>query len=250
MGLNKRVLGIISLLVLTLGYVGYGYSQFQDIINPQKSGIVRQYVVIQYPNSSFLVLSSIEYVNLTLGGWEPPAGSKAYLINMRSYVTGIPEIDLNMSLQLRYEKFTIIVGSSEVKKCSSNPEEFYGSCEDRALAVSEVTVLVSSLFKRYYYWEAIKRGLNNESAKMYAYKETMNRKSIRYLSFLAKAEIGLGKLGNKENLCIVILGPAEGSEKNEIIIPRRGLIILKGKSDAALRAEAILMEHITGFRLS
>ncbi|AEC52890.1 hypothetical protein PNA2_1976 [Pyrococcus sp. NA2] len=250
--MKKSVLALIVIVIIlgAFGYLLYGYENFDEAINPNKKGLIRQYVVIQYPNASFLVLSSIEYVNLTLRGWKPPSGSRAFLINVKSYITGVPEIDLNLTFHARYEKMTIVVGSPEVRKCSSNPSEFYGSCEERTLAVAEVTVVASSLFKRYYYWEALKRGLSNESAKEYAYKETMKRKSIRYLSFLTKAEIGLGKLGNKDNLCIIIMGPAEGATKNEIVIPRPGLIILKGKTDAALRAEAALIENIIEFNLS
>jgi len=241
---------ILVILIASFGYLAYGYENFSKVVNPKKNTFVKQYIVIQYPNASFLVLSGVEYVNLTIRGWKPPEGSKAYLINLRSYVTGIPEVDLNITFKSKYDKFTIIVGSPEVRKCSSRPQEFYGNCEDRTLAVTEITVMTSYLFKRYYYWKAIKEGMSESSAREYAYKETMKRKTVKYLSFLAKVQLGLGKLGNRKHLCVLILGPAEGAEKSEIIIPRPGLVIIKGKSDGALRAEAVLIEHILGLELS
>ncbi|AFK22925.1 hypothetical protein [Pyrococcus sp. ST04] len=241
---------IIAIIIGGLFYPIYGYLKFDDEINPQKKTIEHSYVVIRYPDSRYLVLRDIEYVNLTAHGWSPPRGSRAYLIKIRGYITGIPEIDLAQVFLSKYDEFTIVVGSPEVSACSKNPSSFYGDCESRALAVSEITVVTSMLFKRYYYWEAIKKGLSNESAKEYAYKETMERKNIRYLSFLTKALIGLGKIGNRDHLCVVILGPAEGASSNQIIIPRPGLIILEGKRDEVLRAEAILIEKLLNVTIS
>ncbi|ASJ16973.1 hypothetical protein A3L04_07735 [Thermococcus chitonophagus] len=250
--MKKSILAVLVLLVIfsgALGYLLYGYAKFDSTINPKKQVPVGKYVVIQLPplkdvGPKFLVLTLPEYVNLTVKGWKPPAGSKGYLISIKGYITGVPEVDLNMTMLAKYDKFTIVVGSPEVRVCSSDPNLFTGSCEERTLAVSEITVVTSMLFKRYYYWEALKKGLDNESAKKYAFEQTMKRKSIRYLSFLTKAEIGLGMVGNKDNLCVVLMGPAEGADSNEILIIRPGLIILKGKTDAALRAEVVLIERL------
>ncbi|WP_068324001.1 hypothetical protein [Pyrococcus kukulkanii] len=256
--MKRSILAVLLFIIVFGGVVSYyiyGYSKFNDVINPNRKIFASKYVVIQYPplkdvGPKFLVLSPVEYVNLTVKGWEPPKGSKGYLIEIKGYITGIPEVDLNLTMLPKYNEFTIVVGSPEVRVCSSDPESFLGSCEDRTLAVSEISIITSMLFKRYYYWDALKKGLDNESAKQYAYEETMKRKNIRYLSFLTKAKIGLEKLGNKENLCIVLMGPAEGATSNEILILRPGLIVLKGKTDGALRAEAVLIEKLLNITIS
>ncbi|AMQ17776.1 hypothetical protein [Thermococcus peptonophilus] len=249
--MSRRLLLALVLLILIaapLGYLGYGYSNYEDSIHPSKSSPAKTYLVFKLPDGRYLSLTPKEYVNLTLQGFKLPAGTEGYAINITGYVTGIPEVDINMTLRAPYEKFTIIIGDTNVKLCSSSPEEFVGSCVDRTAAVTEISALTSTLFKRYYYWKGLQEGMDNASAKAYAYEETMKRHDIRYLTFFTKSLIGLGRIGNKKHLAVVLLGPNEGATTNRITVPREGLIVLEGKSDSALRAEVALIEHIIGFK--
>jgi len=248
---SRRTLLALLIAVLILvpaGYISYGYSQYSKVVSVPENASTATYVVINLPNGSFLSMTPREYANLTLHGFKPPAGSRGYLINVTGTLTGIPPVDVNLTMLAPYKRFTIVIGSPSVKVCSSNPAEFIGSCSERTAAVTEISALTSTLFKRYYYWQAIKQGMNNASAKQYAYEQTMRRYDIRYLSFLTKVDIGLGRLGNKNHLVVVLLGPAEGATKNVILIPRRGTIILEGRSDSTLRAEVALIEHILNFK--
>ncbi|WP_346765936.1 hypothetical protein [Thermococcus sp. 21S7] len=241
---------IVAVLVIVapIAYAFYGYTQFNSAINPSKPGATHTYIVIRMPSGEYLAMTPRDYLNLTSMGWEPPAGSKGHLINVTGYVTGFPEVDVNMTFRAPYERFTVVLGDTSVKMCSSEPKNYPGSCPERAATVSEITALTSTLFKRYYYWEAIKNGMDNTSAKMYAYEQTMKRFSKGYLTFVTKAEIGLGRMGTKKHLAVVIIGPAEGADVNQITVARPGLVVLEGKSDAALRAEVALIEKILNFK--
>ncbi|GAB6135689.1 hypothetical protein [Thermococcus prieurii] len=249
--MSKKLLAVLLLVVLIaapLGYIVYGYEEYKSVINPSKPTTIHTYVVIKYPNGTYVSLPLPAYNELVSQGYRPPVGTEKYVINVTGYLTGSPEVDVNMTMLAPYDRFTIVIGSPSVKLCSSNPSEFIGSCPLRTAAVSEISALVSSLFKRYYYQKARAMGMDNASAKQYAYEQTMNRYDIRYLSFMTKVSIGLGRIGNEKHLAVVLLGPAEGATKNEILIPRKGLLILEGKTDGALRAEVALIEYIINFQ--
>jgi len=248
---NRKLLAVAILLLIVLaplGYLGYGYSKFNEAVFPAKSGSSSTYLVFKLPDGRYISFTPKEYVNLTIRGFKLPPGTKGYLVNITGYVTGIPEVDLNMTLMAPYQKFTIVVGSPSVKICSSDPERFLGNCAERTAAVTEISALAATLFKRYYYWKGLQEGMDNASAKAYAYEETLKRHEVRYLTFLTKALIGAGRIGNRKHLAIVLIGPNEGGKVNRILIPRRGLIVLEGKSDSALRAEIALMENVIGFK--
>ena len=180
--------------------------------------------------------------------WSLPMNSKLYFITIDTGLTGDPESDLNMTFRFKYSRFTIIIGNPEVKSCSSSPKMFQGSCPDRTAAVTEITAMIASIFKDHYYQEALSMGMSIPEAKAYAYEQTTKRYGTSYLSFFTKSQIGLGKLGNREHLVVILIGPAEGAEENKIIIPRQGLVILKGKTDDTLRAEIALIERAIGFQ--
>ena len=248
--MSRRFLAALVLAVLILapiGYVLYGYSQYSASVNPDKPAPGHTYIVLRFPDGRYGVFTLPQYVNLTMQGFKPPEGTKGYAINVTGYITGIPEIDVNMTMNAPYQRFTIVLGDPGVKVCSSNPEEFTGSCSDRTAAVTEISALTATLFKRYYYFQALQNGMDDASAKQYAYEETMKRHDTRYLSFITKVSLGLGRIGNEEHLAVVLLGPAEGADANRIIVPRPGLIVLEGKSDGALRAEVVLIEKIMQF---
>ncbi|AIU70132.1 hypothetical protein TEU_07195 [Thermococcus eurythermalis] len=249
--MSRKFLVVLILVVIILtpaGYIMYGYSQYDVSVSPNKSAPEHTYIVIKFPDGGYGVFTLPQYVNLTLHGFKAPEGAKGYAVNVTGYITGIPEVDVNLTLNAPYQRFTIIVGDPSAKKCSSNPEEFTGSCSDRTAAVAEISAFVASMFKRYYYLEALKKGMDEAGARQYAYEETMKRHDTRYLSFMTKVALGLKRIGNKEHLAIVLLGPAEGAKENRIIVPRPGLIILEGKSDGALRAEVVLLEKIMEFK--
>ncbi len=239
---------VAVLIVVPAGYLLYGYSHYSDVVSVPKNASTATYIVIKLPDGNFLSMTPKEYANLTLQGFKPPAGSKGYLINVTGTLTGIPVVDVNLTMLAPYKRFTIVVGSPSVKVCSSNPQEFVGSCSERSAAVTEISALTSTLFKRYYYWQGIKQGMDNASAKQYAYEQTMKRYDVRYLSFMTKTDIGLGRLGNRDHLVVILLGPAEGATRNVIFVPRRGTIVLEGRSDSVLRAEVALIEHILNFK--
>lgn len=245
---SLAVLLLVILIVAPVGYVVYGYQQYRSVISPEKATTVHAYMVLKYPNGTYFSLPLITYENLVSRGYSVPVGTEKYIINTTGYVTGAPEVDINMTLLAPYERFTIVVGGPEVKVCSSNPSEFVGSCPLRTATVSEISALISSLFKRYYYQKALAMGMDNASAKQYAYEQTVSRYDVRYLSLTTKVSLGLGRIGNDKHLAVVIIGPEAGATKNEIMVPRKGLIILQGKTDGALRAEVALLEYILDFQ--
>ena len=249
--MRKKVLAVVLLLVLigpSVAYAIYGYHQFDSLLKPSRSAVSHAYVVIKYQNGTFQPIPLSLYVKLRIEGYTPPVGAEVYLINVTGEITGFPEVDVNMTLLAPYSHFTIVIGSPDVKMCSSAPSEFRGSCPLRTAAVSEISALVSTLFKRYYYIKGLKEGMDNASAKKYAYEQTMRRHDIRYLSFMTKVSIGLGRVGNEKHLAVVLLGPAEGATENRILIPRKGLMILEGRTDGTLRAEVALLEYLINFK--
>jgi hypothetical protein len=169
---SRKFFAVVILLLLVLapmGYLGYGYSKFGSVVSPSKPGSSSAHLVFKLPDGRYLSFTPKEYVNLTLRGFKLPPGTKGYVVNITGYITGIPEVDLNMTFRVPYERFTIIVGSPSVKVCSSNPDEFFGNCAERTAAVTEISALTATLFKRYYYWIGLQEGMDNASAKAYAY---------------------------------------------------------------------------------
>lgn len=99
-----------------------------------------------------------------------------------------------------------------------------------------------------YYLLAKSKGYDNTSAKEYAYEQTQLRHDIAYLSFWTKFDIGRGALGNDKVLTVLLIGPAEGAKCNCVYAPRKGLLVIEGKTDETLRAEVVLIENIIGFK--
>lgn len=249
--MSKKVLVHLLVLVVVaapLGYIAYGYTQFSSLLNPGENATVHTYMVLHFPNGTYVAVPEPYYLNITQGGKKIPAGVKVHPVKVFGYLTGFPESDINITMMSKYDRFTIIVGSTKVKVCSKNPTEFRGDCSLRSAAVSEISALTSTLFKIPYYREALEKGMDNASAKQYAYQQAINRYDVRYLSLMTKVSIGTGRLGNKDHLAIVLIGPAEGGDENKIFTPRRGLLVLEASSDDALRAEVVLIETILDFK--
>ncbi|ASJ06859.1 hypothetical protein [Thermococcus pacificus] len=250
--MNKKFIGAIVILVLVLlpiSYIGYGYTKFDEQIAPKPNAVSYQFVVIKPPESTnYVIISARTFLNLTQSGnWSPPTGSKIYPVTIITGITGDLGTDMNLTFRSRYERFTIIMGSTEVKTCSTDPSMFPGNCAERAAAVTEITAMASNIFKDHFYYEGLSQGMSESEAKAYAFKETTKRYGKAYLAFFTKAQIGLGTIGNEKHLAVILLGPAEGSESNRIIIPKQGLVVIEGKTDDALRAEIALIEKAINF---
>lgn len=95
-----------------------------------------------------------------------------------------------------------------------------------------------------YYVEDVMKSGSNETAAYKAAKETAERIDNRYLAFIPKVEIGLGLIGNKKHLLIVLKGPREGARKNRIYCPRPGIIVLEGTTEDTLFVEVLLVKTI------
>lgn len=239
----------MAIILAPTAYVFYGYSKYEEQITPKQNSVSYQFVVIKPPSTNYIVISAETYLNLTKNGnLSLPLNSKAYAITVIPGITGNLGVDMNLTFRSKYERFTIVLGSPDVKVCSSNPKMFIGSCSDRTAAVVEITAMISNIFKGHYYQEALAKGMDTQEAQNYAHDQVTRRYGTNYLSFFTKSQIGLGNIGNKQHLAVILRGPAEGAEENRIIIPRLGLVVLEGKTDDALRAEVALIEHIIGFK--
>ncbi|WP_456421303.1 hypothetical protein [Thermococcus sp.] len=245
--MGKKTVALIIVLLIVLApvsYVLYGYSEFSKVLNPGKPKGESSYVVL-YSGGQFYILTPAQYKNIQ----RPlPPGSKVFNVTLKSYITGSPAVDLNLTLRSPYDRFVIVLGSPNVQDCKSNPSLYPGSCQFRTAAVTEVSALVSSLFSINYYLKAKAMGYDNASAKEYAYEQTQLRHDVAYLSFWTKFEIGRGALGNEKVLTVLLIGPAEGARCNCIYAPRKGLLVIEGTTDETLRAEIVLIEHIIGFQ--
>jgi hypothetical protein len=247
---NKLIaLSILLIIVLSpAAYVLYAYHQFSQVVHPGTPKASEGYVVISPPASEgFYVLSESEYREMLARGQKPPEGSRVYNVSVDSYITGSPEVDLNLTIRSVYDSFTIILGDPSVKECTQTPQLYSGNCQYRTAAVSEVTAMIANVFKTNYYIEGLDKGYNNVTAKQYAYNQTWLRYRKTYLTFMTKLSIGRGKLGNQNDLAVLLIGPAEGATANRVFTPRRGLLVIEGKTDDTLRAEIVLVEKLIGF---
>ncbi|CAI1494040.1 Putative membrane protein, conserved [Thermococcus nautili] len=245
--MNKKTVALIIVLLVVLApvsYVLYSYSKFSNVINPGNPKGESHYVVL-YSGGQFYIMNPAQYSQVQKS---LPPGSKAFNITLKSYITGSPEVDLNLTLRGLYDRFVIVLGSPDVQECKTNPNLYPGSCQFRTAAVTEISALVSSIFSMNYYLLAKSKGYDNASAKEYAYEQTQLRHDVAYLSFWTKFEIGRGALGNEKVLTVLLIGPAEGAKCNCVYIPRKGLLVIEGTTDETLRAEIVLIENIIGFR--
>ena len=245
--MNKKVVALIIVLLIVLApvsYVLYGYSKFSDVLNPGKPKGETKYVVL-YAGGKFYVLTPSQYREIA--GSLPP-GTETFNVTLKSYITGSPEVDLNLTLRSLYDRFIIVIGDPSVQECKSNPSLYQGDCHFRTAAVTEISALVSSLFSMNYYLLAKSKGYDNASAKEYAYEQTQLRHDVAYLSFWTKFDIGRGAMGNEKVLTVLLIGPAEGAKCNCVYAPRKGLLVIEGKDDKALRAEIVLIENVIGFQ--
>jgi len=237
---------IVLIAVSPIGYVLYSYHGFNALLNPGTPKASAGYVVVYTPSGQFYTLSSEESRKL-LGSGELPSGSKLFNVSVESYLTGSPGVDLNLTLRSLYGHFTVVMGDPSVTNCKSSPVLYAGNCRYRVATVSEVAAMVSSIFTTNYYLKGLQMGYDNATAKQYAFNQTWLRYRKAYLTFWTKLEIGSGRIGHKDQLAIILVGPAENAAENRIFAPRRGVLVIEGKTDEALRAEVVLIENLIGF---
>lgn len=248
---SRKLIALSVILVVLLSptaYILYSYHQFSQVIHPGTPKASERYIVISPPTTTGIyVFSEGQYRAMLARGQKPPKGSEIYNVSVDSYITGSPEVDLNLTIRSVYDSFTIVLGNPSVKECTQNPALYMGNCQYRTAAVSEVTAMIANIFKTNYYIEGLQKGYNNVTAKQYAYNQTWLRFRKVYLTFMTKLSIGRGKLGNQNNLAVLLIGPAEGATENRVFTPRRGLLVIEGKSDGALYAEIVLVERLIDF---
>ena len=250
--MNQKKLAAILIVFLVIvspvSYVLYSYHSFGSLIHPGTPKTSEKYVIIYTPSAQFYTLTEDEYRELMENGKNPPTGSKLFNVTLESYITGSPEVDLNLTLRSVYEYFTIVIGDPSVANCKDNPGLYIGDCRYRTLAVSEISGIVANIFAANYYLKGIRMGYDNATAKQYAFNQTQLRYRKSYLNFWTKVELGRGKIGNEHHLAVLLIGPAEGAKENRIFVPRKGVLVVEGKTDEALRAEVVLIENIIGFK--
>ncbi|NJE42385.1 hypothetical protein [Thermococcus sp. GR6] len=241
------VLVVLFIVIAPISYVMYSYHNFNNVISPKPPRASTQYVIIYTPSAQFYALTAEQYQKLIEQGTAPPAGSKIFNITVDSYITGSPEVDLNMTIRGFYEYFTIVIGDPSVENCKDNPQLYLGDCKYRTLTVSEISGVVSNIFTTNYYIKGLEMGYDNVTAKQYAFNQTWLRYRKTYLNFWTKIDIGRGKIGNPDHLVVLLIGPAEGATENRIFTPRKGVLVIEGVTDETLRAEVVFIENLIGF---
>ena len=242
------VLVVLILIIAPISYVIYSYTKMDDVLHPRGPKAVSRYVIVYTPTAQFYTFTEEQYQRLLESGNKPPEGSEIFNVTLESYITGSPEVDLNITLRSFYDYFTIVLGDPSVANCKDMPQLYAGDCKYRTLAVSEISGVVSTIFKTNYYIQALRMGYDNATAKQYAFNQTWLRYRKTYLNFWAKVDLGRGKIGNEKHLAIILIGPAEGAEENRIFAPRKGVLVIEGTTDEILRAEIVLIEDLIGFK--
>ena len=214
--MNKRLLAlvIVILIVAPMALAFYGYTNYTKAIEPQKKPLAVKHVAV-------------------------PFNGRNYPILLESYLTGDPLVDINMTLRSPYDRATIILGDPSFKDCKGSE-----ACVWRVRTVSELGATIGAVFGVKYYVEDIIKNGGNETAAYKAAKETAERIDNRYLAFIPKVEIGLGLIGNKKHLLVVLKGPREGAEKNRIYCPKPGVVVLEGTTEDTLFVEVLLLKTI------
>ncbi|WP_324735633.1 hypothetical protein VFC49_00020 [Thermococcus sp. SY098] len=215
--MNKRLLALvltIVLIVVPLAVAFYGYNNYTKVIEPQRKPLAVKPVAV-------------------------PFEGRTYPILLESYITGDPLVDINMTLRSPYERATIILGDPSFKDCKGSE-----ACVWRVRTVSELGATIGAVFGVKYYVEDIMKSGSNKTAAYKAAKETTERIDNRYLAFIPKVEIGLGLIGNKKHLLVILKGPREGAEKNRIYCPKPGILVIEGTTEDTLFVEVLLVKTI------
>jgi len=205
---------VMALLLTSIGGVlAYGYSSFGSI----------------YPTSppTGIRVFKVPYHGLN------------YTIFVESYISPFPVRDLNTTLQHRYSKITFVVGSPYFKDCKEG-----NVCVWRMRTSIELGAMLGALAAQYYYEDLINRGISPQRAKDMAAREAPKLIETKYLTFMTKVQIGLGRVGNENDLLVLLRGPEEGGSVNRIYVPRKGVVVLEASTEENLFVEVLLLKTI------
>jgi len=223
--LDKKLAAVLLLIILVLaplGALAYGYINFPDNVYPDKEPLRRVLVKVPY--------RGIEYK-----------------IALESYNTGNPLLDLNLTLRgTVHESMTLIVGDPMFRNC--DPSALGDVCIWRTRTVTEIAAVLSPVFTANRYWYYIGKGYD-ENESMVKAQADVEKIHTASLGFIQKVKIGLGVVGNKKHLLVLLKGPAEGGKIDRIYSPKEGVIVLEATSEQTLFAEVLLLKTIIASRV-
>lgn len=213
--MNRKGIALILIGVLVVAFFGtliYGYTRFDSVVRAGEP----------------LAVKAIEV----------PYSNQRYTILLGSFITGDPAVDLNLTLRSIYDEATLIVGDPSFKGCSGE------ACVWRTRTSAELGATIGALMGRKYYYQAIVEGKDNATAKQMAMEEARARVHTEYLSFMNKAMLGLGRIGNPKHLTVILIGPREGARSNRIYTPRQGVLVLEAMDEKTLFVEVLVVKTI------
>ncbi|EHR78094.1 hypothetical protein OCC_04530 [Thermococcus litoralis DSM 5473] len=218
--MNKKILAVLLSIVLiaaSLGVVFYGYLNWEKAITPKGDPLDKVLVKVPYSGRQYKVL-------------------------LESYISGDPFLELNLTLRSNvYDDLTIVVGDPIFRNCDVSQ---YGQmCVLRSKTASELSVTVSPIFTAARYWYYIHNGYNETEALARAQADK-DKIHTTTLAFAQKAKLGLGLMGNKKHLVIILKGPVEGAKTNRIYVPREGVLIIEATSEQTLFIEVLALKTI------
>ncbi|WP_175059114.1 hypothetical protein [Thermococcus sp. 2319x1] len=223
--MDKKLVAVLLLVILVLAPLGvltYGYLHFSSNVYPDKEPLRKVLVKVPYKGIDYKIL-------------------------LESYNTGDPLLDLNLTLRGNvYEGMTLIVGDPMFRNCDA--KALGDVCIWRTRTVTEIAAVLSPVFTANRYWYYMGKGYDeNESMAMaQADVEKMHTAS---LGFIQKVKIGLGIVGNKKHLLVLLKGPAEGGKIDRIYSPKEGVVVLEATSEQTLFAEVLLLKTIIASRV-
>lgn len=223
--MDKKLVAVLLLVILVLAPLGvltYGYLHFSSNVYPDKEPLKKVLVKVPYRGVDYKIL-------------------------LESYNTGDPLLDLNLTLRGNvYESMTLIVGDPMFRNCDART--LGDVCVWRTRTVTEIAAVLSPVFTANRYWYYIGKGYDeNESmARAQADVEKIHTAS---LGFIQKVKIGLGIVGNKKHLLVLLKGPAEGGKIDRIYSPKEGVVVLEATSEQTLFAEVLLLKTIIASRV-
>jgi len=218
--LDKKLLGVLLSIIVVLACVGvvfYGYFTWEKAITPSGEPLDRVLVKVPY-------------------------GGREHKVLLESYNTGDPLLDLNLTLRSNvYDDLTIIVGDPIFRNC--DPQRYGQACVLRTKTASEISVTLSPIFTAARYWYYLHSGYSESDAlaKAQADKDKVHTTT---LAFAQKVKLGLGLIGNKNHLVVILKGPVEGAKTNRIYTPKEGVLVLEATNEQTLFVEVVALKTI------
>lgn len=223
--MNKKLVAVLLLLILVLAPLGvltYGYLHFSSNVYPDKEPLRKVLVKVPYNGVDHKIL-------------------------LESYNTGDPLLDLNLTLRgTVYEGMTIIVGDPMFRNCDA--KALGDVCVWRTRTATEISAVLSPVFTANRYWYYKGKGYD-ENESMARAQADVEKIHVTSLGFIQRVEIGLGLIGNKKHLLVMLRGPAEGGKIDRIYSPKEGIVVLEATNEQTLFAEVLLLKAIIGSRV-